>query len=717
MMLVRDNRLQIHSWHWLLLVLASFVLRPLTAEPPATPKQPVVDRYPHGAEITDPFRWLEAIETEPVQDWVEAQNKHANQHLADLAALPALRKRVTALLADVPPTFSRIQVANRVVCAQLDGQLVLLESVQNPKPLQVLVDPLTFLPGRRVEIDFAMLSGNGKFVAACVSAEGLEDGTIHVFETATGKKLPDVIPQASGPPGGDLAWDLDDAGFFYTHYPFAVPGGKPTSRRYACQEIRYHKLGDPADQDHHVCGEQFPRFPQCLIISCWESKHLLFSVEQGDHGSGCAFFLRTPSGEVKRCIRPDDGVVDAAFFSKNELVVHSVKDAPRGQLLVCPLDGTTVKKGTVLIPQNDGILSSWTVTENYLWVTDHKDGRERVRIFDRKGQLAPASGRIQLPPWTCLCANSFTALGGDEVLYRVEGFLHPPRWYRFHPLMETPRPVEGMTGQWKVNFDDVEVVRESARAGDGTLIPMTILRPKKCPLDGKRPVLIEVYGGSKIRDEPSFSAERRLWFDQGGVLVIAHPRGSGDHDEEAFRATLNGNKQVTAEDVVTCAEHLIARKYTNPTKLAITGGSFGGFVVGMVVTQRPDLFAAAITDGGVFDILRRDHQPFGAHLAFEYGRRNDQEQFQRIRASSPYDRPIQKGGQYPALWLRVGGNDRRVMPWHSWKLAAKLQAAGSKKPVLVSTRPKSGHDTWWPIEEDYAFLFAHLGVEYIALPE
>lgn len=689
-------------------------LLPVALAVPETPKKPVVDRYLPGEEVTDPYRWLEDLDADAVQAWVDAQNRHADRAIDDLPALARLEKRVAALLDETPPGVYDVRSAGKVACAIVDGRLVVLASVNDPTPARVLVDPYKFLLHREVQIDFYALSGDGKHVAVVVSPDGLEDGSVHVFETATGKKLPDVIGQVSGPPGGDVAWDNDDAGFYYTHYPHATPGGKPTARRYLGQEVRHHRLGDPVERDAHVCGEELPRFPQLTVNPCWESDDLLIDADQGPDGSGRGFFLRSPTGGTRRVFAHDDGVIGASFLSKDELIVHSVKDAPRGRLMAVPLDPAERKKAKVLVEQADGILNAWTYTQDYLWVTYQKDGEDRVRILDLDGKPTPAVDRVKLPAGACLCADSFTPVGANEMLYRVEGYLTPPTWYRFDPKRARPPRQVALGGTWAVKFDDIEVVREVAKAADGTPIPMTILRPKGCPLDGKRPTLVHVYGGSKVRDEPYFQAARRVWFDHGGVVVFAHPRGSGELDEDAFKATLHGRKHVTGDDVIACVEHLVERKYTAPDKLAISGASFGGMVVGMAVTKRPDLFAAAIADGGVLDALRVRFEPFGPHLAFEHGRLDDRDEFRRVRAYSPYERVAARpDGKVPAVWLRAGANDRRVLPWHSWKMAARLQAAWPGKAVLVSTKAGAGHESWWPMEQDYAFLFAHLGVEYV----
>jgi prolyl oligopeptidase len=304
---------------------------------------------------------------------------------------------------------------------------------------------------------------------------------------------------------------------------------------------------------------------------------------------------------------------------------------------------------------------------------------------------------------------------GDEVLFSSSSYLAPTAWYHFNPASgEAQRTALFETSP--ADFSDCEVVREFATSKDGTKVPVNIIRLKGTKLNGKNPTLLTGYGGYGISQRPNFSDSRRVWLEQGGIWAIANLRGGGEYGEEWHLAGNLTKKQNVFDDFAACAEHLIKAGYTNPSKLVIEGGSNGGLLMGAVLTQHPDLFAAVVTHVGIYDMLRVELDPNGAFNVTEFGTVKDPEQFKALYAYSPYHHVVDKKA-YPAVFLLTGENDGRVNPLHSRKMAARLQAAtGSKKPVLLWTS-RSGHGIGSALSERisrsadvFAFMFDQLGV-------
>jgi prolyl oligopeptidase len=316
--------------------------------------------------------------------------------------------------------------------------------------------------------------------------------------------------------------------------------------------------------------------------------------------------------------------------------------------------------------------------------------------------------------------SQFVQLEGDEVLVQNESHLEPPAWLRVD-LGTGKSSRTALSSGPDTDFGDCEVLREYAVSKDGTKVPLTILRRKGIKLDGRNPTLLRGYGGYGENEQPQYQASRRIWLEQGGVYAFAHVRGDGEFGADWHNAGRLLKKQNAFDDFAACARHLIERQYTCPEKLAMEGGSNGGLLVAAALTQRPELFRAAVAHVGIYDMLRYERHPNGVYSRTEFGSIRDREQFQALYAYSPYHR-IKDATAYPAVFLLTGINDRRVSPSESWKLAARLQEAQtSDRPVLLWTSFKSGHDVAGSEQlaqtvDVFAFLFQELGVKYRQQP-
>jgi prolyl oligopeptidase len=697
------------------------------AGPPATSKKPVTETY-HGVQVTDDYRWLENAKDPAVRQWTEAQNRYARSVLDKSQALPPLRKRLKELMTASSPSCFALHKAGGTLFA-LKSQppkeqpfLVTLKSADDPDSARVVLDPNVLDNKGKTTIDFYVPSRDGRLVAVSLSEGGSEEGTVHVFDVATGKKLKDVIPRVQFPTGGgDLAWAADNGGFFYTRYPRGTERPKEDLDFY--EQLYFHKLGTETAEDSYVLGKDFPRIAEIFLDDSTDGKHLLATVQKGDGGE-FEHFLMTPDGKWKQLTHYADQISAAAFGAGDDKALYllSRKGTPRGQLLRLPLDQPDLKNATVFVKESDVAIEGFRIGSNRLYptfkpapggvyVTYVNGGPSEVRFFARDGKSQP----IPLPP-VCSVGSIFT--GGDEVLLHVTTYLQPAAWYAYKPGAESLRRT-ALVQTSPADFSDCEVVREFATSKDGTKVPLSILRRKGTKLDGTNPTLLTGYGGYGSSQTPRFSSANKVWLEQGGVLAIANLRGGSEYGEAWHQAGYLTKKQSVFDDFAACAKHLIERKYTNPEKLAIEGGSNGGLLMGAALTQHPELFRAVVSHVGIYDMLRFEQHPNGAFNVTEYGSIKDPEQFKALYAYSPYQH-VKQGTAYPAIFLLTGANDGRVDPANSLKFAARLQAAtSSKQPVLLLVSFDSGHGIGDNLSAAVerkadvdAFLFEQLGMKY-----
>jgi prolyl oligopeptidase len=680
--------------------------------------------------VTDDYRWLEKGDDPAVRAWTEAQNKATRAFLDRCPALVPLRRRLRDLLTYPSPSYSDLRVAGGTLLA-LKKQppleqpfLITLASADNAGSARVVLDPNVLDRKGKTAIDFYVPSHDGKRVAVSLSEGGSEEGTLHVYEVATGRKLKDVIPRILYPTaGGDVAWNADGSGFYYTRYP--KPGERLAGDLHFYQQVYFHKLGTDPDQDAHVLGKDFPRIAEIFLDTSRDGRYLLATVQKGDGGE-FEHHLRAPDRKWTQLTRYADQVSAAAFGQGDDRVLYllSRKGAPNGRILRLPLDhprlaeaAVAVKEGPVAIEGfrfgSNRLYSTLVPSASGLYVAYVDGGPSQLRFVRRQ------DGREERVPLPGVCAvRDFVLLQGDEVLIDIETYLQPPAWYAFRPGDREPRRT-ALYRKAPADYSGFEVVREFARSKDGTRVPLSILYRKGLQRDGSNPTLLTGYGGFGISLTPRFKAADLVWLEQGGVLAIANLRGGGEYGEAWHRAGMLTHKQNVFDDFTACARHLIARKYTRPEKLAIEGGSNGGLLMGGALTQHPELFRAVVSHVGLYDMLRFERHPNGAFNVTEYGSITDPEQFKALYAYSPYQH-VKDGTAYPAVFLLTGANDGRVDPAHSRKMAARLQAATSSgRPVLLLVKFDTGHgigdslsDAIEEAADVYAFLFKELGMKY-----
>jgi prolyl oligopeptidase len=687
---------------------------PASPQPPAAPKRPGTDVY-HGVSVTDDYRWLENYSDPDVRSWSDAQNQYARKYLDALPARAALYDELKRLCSQPSPRYSALQTRPGVLFAlknqppQEQPLLVHLKSPDDLESERVIVDPNRLDPGGGAEIDFYVPSLDGKFLAVSLSKGGSESGDLHVYEVATAKEIGMPIPRVNGgTAGGSVAWNSDSSGFYYTRYPRA--GERPPEDLAFYQQVYFHRLGADPRQDTYSLGKEFPRIAEIQLRASDDGRYLLAAMENGDGGE-FAYYLLGPDGQWHQIGRLSDEIAAADFGSDGYLYLLSHLSAPKGKILRIPLAQPRVAEAQTVVPESRVAIENFLPVANMIYTGDQVGGPSQIRSFDTAGK---PQGIVPILPVSAV--DELVRSNDLGLLFRNTSFLESPSWYRYDPAAKIVMRT-ALHGTAAADFSDAEVVREFATSKDGTRIPINIIRRKGTKLDGKNPVLLTGYGGYDVSVTPDFSLKRRPLLEHGFILAIANLRGGGEYGEAWHKAGSQMKKQNVFDDFAACARYLIDHKYTSPAKLAIEGASNGGLLMGAELTQHPELFGAVVSHVGIYDMLRVELQPNGAFNVTEYGTVKEPGQFRALYAYSPYHRVVD-GTNYPPVLFLTGDNDPRVDPLNSRKMTARLQASGTKRPILLRTSSNSGHGIGTALSEYVAeeadvqaFLFDQLGVK------
>ena len=685
---------------------------------PATPRTPVTDTY-HGVTVTDDFRWLEDWNDPKVKAWSDAQNVYARSILDALPGRDAIATRVRELRVDSIAYSSLSRHGGRwfALKRQPPKQQPLLVAIDSTEPgaaEHAIVDPNMRDPTGGTSIDFFEASPDGKRIAVSLSSGGSESGDVHVFDD-TGKEIFETVPRVQGgTAGGDVAWAPDGSGFFYTRYPHE--GDVPAEDLHFFQQVYFHTLGTPAGTDRYEIGKGWPRVAEIRLAAHPSNGMVTASVQRGD-GGPIEQFLRSRSGMWRQIATVDDQVARVFFGPGNELFLVSRKDAPRGAILKMSLADPRLARATTVVPQSGDTIAvdfweadaSPVATSKRLFVPYQIGGPMTLKAFGLDGQ--PASGPM-LPP---ISSIGEVVPAGDEVLFLSQSYLSPPAWFRF-TTTDAATVRTALAPKTNVSFDDVEVVGETARSSDGTKVPYFVMRRRG--VTGVQPTVVTGYGGYGVNTVPEYSAVRRMLFDQGVVFVDTVIRGGSEFGQQWHEQGKLTQKQHVFDDFAAVLQQLIARGQASPATLAIIGGSNGGLLMGATFTQHPELLKAVVSLIGIYDMLRVERSPNGSFNVPEFGSVTDAEQFRALFAYSPYHH-VRDGTQYPAILFMTGANDPRVDPMQSRKMTARLQATGTRQPVLLRTSGNTGHGIGTPLDariaqdvDIYSFLMAKLGVTF-----
>ncbi|WP_243286031.1 prolyl oligopeptidase family serine peptidase [Geothrix terrae] len=684
---------------------------PLTYPP--TRKGDVVDDF-FGTKVADPYRWLEDDNSAETKAWVEAQNKVTFAYLAQIPQRTTIRERM-ARLWDFEKFSAPFKRGGRYFYSYntgLQNQSVLYVTEDPKAKGRVLLDPNTLSKDGTVALSGASFTEDGGLMAYSVSVAGSDWQTWKVREVATGKDLADEIrwSKASG-----ASWLKDGSGFFYSRYEAPKEGGALTGVNNN-HMLYFHKLGTPQSEDALIY--QRPDQPEWYLGgTVTDDGHwLVITGNKGTNPETSLFLkdLTKPGSPVEPFLDRMDASYGVVDNEGDRFFVVTNQGAPRNRLVAIRKGQAEPASWTEIIPQAKGrdVLESVSLVGNRFIATWMRDAHSAVEFYDLKGKK---TGTLALPT-----LGTVTGFGGRredaETFYTFGSFAYPGTIYRLDLKTAKSTVFRAPTVAFKPADYEVEQIFYPSK--DGTKIPMFLVHKKGIKLDGQNPTLLYGYGGFNVSLTPAFSVSRMVWLEMGGVYAMPNLRGGGEYGLEWYDAGRKAKKQNVFDDFIAAAEWLIAHKVTSTPKLAINGGSNGGLLVGACLTQRPDLFGAAVPEVGVMDMLRFHKFTLGWGWKSDYGSSETKEGFETLMKYSPLH-TIKPGVKYPPTLITTGDHDDRVVPAHSHKFTATLQAAqAGPAPILTRIETSAGHGAGKPtakvIEERadvLAFLAKNLGLK------
>ncbi len=698
------------------------------AAPPATRTQPVTDSY-HGVRVSEDYRWLEDSSAPEVKAWSAAQNAEVRKQIDALPVRKAIAQRLEALFGKVSANYGALVTrpdklfALKFAPPKQQPFLVVLNSGADPKSERIVFDPNAQGTKGSVVIDWFVPSPDGQTVAICLSEGGSEAGTLYFHDVATGRPVAERLERVQFPTGGgSVAWNARGTGVFYTRYPAA--GERPAEDERFFQQVYFHSLGRPQRDDARILGEGLPRIAEIALEGSEVGSRVIATVQNGDGGEFEHYLLKE-DGTASRITDYADKVRAVKAGRDGRFYLLSRLGAPQGRILRIEPEALATGKpdlsnARVVVPESEGAIEDFLPLATCVFVSDMVGGPSQLRVFELDGQARPAPPAPEIATLSDLVSIDGQA---DAIFFRQATYTEPSAWFRYDANADEAKRLTATALKVvsPVSFAGIEVTREYAVSKDGTKVPINILKKKGIPLDGTNPTILSGYGGYGISMTPGFVFNRHIWLDNGGVYAIANLRGGGEYGEDWHLAGNLTKKQAVFDDFLAAARHLIERKYTAPSRLAIEGGSNGGLLMGAALTQAPELFRAVVSHVGIYDMLRVELDSNGAFNVTEFGSVKDKAQFEALSAYSPYHR-VKDGVKYPAVFLLTGENDGRVAPYHSRKMAARLQAAtASGLPVLLRIDSASGHGIGTALSARiaeqagvFAFLFDQLGLKYRA---
>lgn len=700
-------------------IIALFVLLPAAActgkaqkqafAYPVTPTCDQVDDY-FGTKVKDPYRWLENENDEKVKKWIEEQNKVTAAYLSRIPYREKIFRRLLEVY-NYPRYTSPTRVGKYYFFSRNDGlqdqSVIYIQAGLTGKP-EVFLDPNKLSKDGTVSARLADASKDDRYIAYTRSEAGSDWREIHIMEVETKKELPDVIRwmKFSG-----VAWF--GAGFFYARYNEPEKGKELTAEN-TFQKIYYHRLGDPQEKDTLIYEDPIhpKRYYSPYVTE--DQKYLILNSSEGTYGN--EIYVKDLAKKEAKFIPLIPG------FANNNNVIENSGDkfitltdcgAPQGKLVLIDAKNPAKEKWQTIIPEKPEVIEEVRSVGGKLFVHYLKDAYSHIYRHNLNGELET---EISLP--TLGSVYGFAGKKEDNFLFYIfNSYTYPPTIYKYDIAANKSKVFR----ESEIKFDpaDYETGQVFYKSKDGTRIPMFIVHRKNLVLDGSHPLYLHGYGGFNSSSTPDFETSLIILLENGVIYAEANIRGGSEYGEEWHKAGMLLKKQNVFDDFIAAAEYLIREKYTTKDKLAIAGASNGGLLVGACMTQRPDLFKVAFPAVGVMDMLRYHKFTVGWSWVVEYGASDKEEYFKNLYAYSPLHN-IKEGTAYPATLVTTADHDDRVIPAHSYKFIATLQAEHKgENPVLIRVYPRSGHgssnltraiekhaDTW-------AFMFANMGIKPI----
>jgi prolyl oligopeptidase len=653
----------------------------------------------HGVEIIDPYRWLEDQESPETRQWIDAQNKYTHSLLDGLPSRPLIQKRLSELMR-IDTVSAPFEQGGRYFLfkkrAEDDLSILYVRKGLGGKD-EVLIDPHTLSPDHTTTVGLNDVSADGRVMIYSIRRGGTDETELRVMDVDSRKDLPDRLPTALY---RGVSVKKDGSGFYYN-----------LQNREVGTRIFYHALGTDPSKDVEVFGKGYGPDKWVGASVSEDGRYLLFEVQHG-WARNEVYVQEISGGPIKTIVNDIDAHF-SAWFAGDRLVMQTDWQAPNGRIIVVDLKDPARDKWREIIPAGPDAIQGFSLAGGKLFVSYLHNVSSLIKIFTIDGK---AAGEVRLPG-----LGSTGGLqgrwGSSEAFFSFRSFITPQSIYRYDVAT-------GKTELWaapKVPFksDDFEVNQVWYASKDGTKIPMFLVHKKGLKPNGKLPTLLYGYGGFNVSLTPSFRPPTVAWVEQGGLFAVANLRGGGEFGEAWHKAGMLDKKQNVFDDFIAAAEWLIKSNYTNPSRLAIQGGSNGGLLVGAALTQRPELFQAVLCEFPDLDMIgyyrfKNNNPP----ALLEYGNASDPAQFKFLYAYSPYQR-VKPGTKYPAVFLITGDADTRVPPLQARKMTARLQAATSSgKPVLLLYDTKAGHAGGRPLGKviedislEMAFLYWQLGLD------
>jgi prolyl oligopeptidase len=656
---------------------------------PVAKKVDQTDDY-HGTKVADPYRWLEDANSPETKAWVDAENKVTQSYLAQIPQREAIRQRLTQLW-----NYERYSVpykeGGRYFFSRNDGlqnQSVLYTMKSLSDTPRLLLDPNTLAADGTVALAGAAVSPDGKLLAYSTAASGSDWNEIRVRDVDTGKDLADHIQWVKF---SSTAWTKDGKGFFYSRYDEPKEATRLADVNYF-QKLYYHKLGTPQEADVLVYDRPDEKEWGFGATTTDDGRYLLITATKGTAPKYRIFYkdLSKPASPVTPLIDNFEAGYDFIDNVGSLFYFATDRKAPRKRIVAIDVKKPQEANWKTVVPEGQQTLLSSHMVNRQLINEYLADARSVVKVTDLKGRQLR---EIALPG-----IGSVAGFGGKqgdtETFFSFTGFTTPTTIYR----LDMKSGASTVFRQPKVAFKpaDYETRQQFYTSRDGTRVPMFIVSKKGLKLDGGNPTYLYGYGGFNVSMTPGFSPANLAWMEMGGVYVVANLRGGGEYGEAWHEAGTKLKKQNVFDDFIGAAEWLVNNKVTSPSKLAIGGGSNGGLLVGAAMTQRPELFGAAIPMVGVMDMLRFHKFTIGWAWTSDYGSSENPDEFKALVKYSPLHN-LKPGTCYPATMITTADHDDRVVPAHSFKFAATAQAAqAGGNPVIIRIDTKAGHGAGKP---------------------
>jgi prolyl oligopeptidase len=675
---------------------------------PETRKTDHVDVY-FGNTIADPYRWLENDTSAETAAWVEAENKVTNEYLAKIPFRDKIHKRLETLW-DYPKQSAPFKKGKWIFFQKNDGmqnQNVLYVQEGLKGTPRILLDPNTLSADGTVALGDLNPSRDGSYLAVSINKAGSDWTEYYVYDVASGKKLNDKIEwvKFSG-----ASW-LGD-GFYYSRYD--APGkGKELSNKNEYHKVYFHKLGTPQSDDKLIYENR--NYPLRNYYAGVTEDERFLILSESESTSGNSLYVRDMAKAGSNFVKIADGFKNEYGVIDNigdKLLIKTNDGAPKSKLVLVDPANPAAAKWKTIIPEKPEVLQWVSICGGRLFANYMKDATDIVYSYDFEGKQL---GEVSFP-----VPGTITSFNGEKrdntVFYGFTSFTYPTTIFTY----DVAQNASEVFYKPPIDFDASKYVSKQVfyTSKDGTKIPMFIVHKKGLRMNGNNPTLLYGYGGFSASMTPGFSISRLLLFENGGVFAMPNIRGGGEYGEEWHEAGTKLKKQNVFDDFIAAAEYLIKEKYTSPEKLAISGGSNGGLLIGACMNQRPDLFRVCIPAVGVMDMLRFHKFTIGWAWTGDYGSSDDSTQFRYLLGYSPLHN-IKKGTCYPATLITTADHDDRVVPAHSFKFAATLQGKqGCNNPVLIRIETKAGHGAGKPtakiideVADMYSFVFYNLGMK------